>query len=34
MRLNEMGLNGKEYLINNLNYKTLAKEDLNSSDSL
>ncbi len=34
MGLNEMGRNGKEYLINNLNYETLAKENLNSIDSL
>ena len=34
MRLNEMGMNGKEYLINYLNYKTLAKEYLDIIDSL
>ena len=34
IRLNEMGRYGKEYLINNLNYETLAKENFNSIDSL
>ena len=34
MRLNEMGMNGKEYLINNLNHETLAKKYLDIIDSL
>ena len=34
MRFNEMRMNGKEYLVNNLNYETLAKEYLNNIDSL
>ena len=34
MRLNEMGMNGKEYLNNNLNHETPTKEYLNSIDSL
>ena len=34
MRLNEIGMNEKEYLINNLNHETLAIEYLNSIDSL
>ena len=34
MRLNEIGMNEKEYLIINLNYETLAKEYLDIIDSL
>ena len=34
MGLNGLGRYGKEYLINNLNYETLAKEYLNSIDNL
>jgi len=34
IRLIGMGRYGKEYLIYNLNYETLAKEYLNNIDSL
>ena len=34
MRLNEIGMNGKEYLMNNLNYETPAKEYSDIIESL